>query len=397
MLISPVTTLLCSPHYRTHTASLASILQDEDVLHLTLTGLVGGLQHADVDDRIRKDVSELNETIEEVQAQFRRISVDVFDHAWFTDRRMLVLRPEWEQLMNRFDNFVCHSRRTAQSAAEFLRSYKSTMLDNVDVEDIPRLKIEIKSLLPKVASMKAEADANRDSISSIGIDLGSFRAKFESYVNQAENSIRDIEDIERRIHLLRAEIEELENQIQALYAAIVQAESNTSTAGLFGLLFLSPAAAAFAFGFTLDAVNRKREVEELTRLRSEKSSDLKYWDARLSELLQKQETVRKYRAPMSTIDKDMQALTPKLEVISKIWAYIESDVSRFETELDLASKTSRPAGFKKALEVASESYKKLVSILELYAAEERGGSGGEGPNGGSRTRWRTLDGYDIAW
>lgn len=100
MFISPVTTLLCSPHYHTHTASLACTLQDEDVLHLTLTGLVGGLQHADVDERIDKDISELNKTIEEVQAQFRRISVDVFDHAWFTDRRLLVLRPEWEQLLN---------------------------------------------------------------------------------------------------------------------------------------------------------------------------------------------------------------------------------------------------------------------------------------------------------
>ncbi len=55
--------------------------------------------------------------------------------------------------------------------------------------------------------MKAEADANRDSISSIGFDVGTFRAKFESYVKQAEHGLlRDIEDAERRIRQLISEL-----------------------------------------------------------------------------------------------------------------------------------------------------------------------------------------------
>ncbi len=62
----------------------------------------------------------------------------------------------------------------------------------------------------------------------------------------------------------------------------------------------------------------------------EKTSDRNYWHARLNELLQRQETLRKFQAPMSTMDKDMQALITKLEVISNIWSYVRTNHTLIE-------------------------------------------------------------------
>ncbi|OSD04983.1 hypothetical protein PYCCODRAFT_1423520 [Trametes coccinea BRFM310] len=322
---------------------------------------------------IHKEVSDLEQS-------FARLSTLFGRHDRQAEKLGVVdvapLRPQWNELRDRFKELLERSRTNAMDACAILRQYVN-IFDGVDLHDLniyDAMKKEIQNLLEMVEDRAAKAAGFRNAFTRLSDDVKEFhdtiqdtidavgeQAKFLSV--QLETACEEVRDLHARLAQVSGEMS------QMTLACLACLSAGALAAGIF-FLKIAPEAATAAATSVITAiplgVGAVKKWKETRKLRKA----IREGENRIADLQKQGGRIEELNVSLMHAQGDLVGIAEKIDIIASIWQIIKTDMNDLKSRLStVVAGNEVTLLFGKKISITRGVYHTLVETLDAYARE----------------------------
>ncbi|KAL7277041.1 hypothetical protein ACG7TL_008885 [Trametes sanguinea] len=294
---------------------------------------------------IHKEVSDLEQS-------FARLSTLFGRHDRQAEKLGVVdvapLRPQWNELRDRFKELLERSRTNAMDACAILRQYVN-IFDGVDLHDLniyDAMKKEIQNLLEMVEDRAAKAADFRNAFTRLSDDVKEFH-----------DTIQDtIDAVGEQAKFLSVQLE-------------TAREESLGRAGIF-FLKIAPEAATAAATSVITAiplgVGAVKKWKETRKLRKA----IREGENRIADLQKQGGRIEELNVSLMHAQGDLVGIAKKIDIIASIWQIIKTDMNDLKSRLStVVAGNEVTLLFGKKISITRGVYHTLVETLDAYARE----------------------------
>ncbi|KAI9067944.1 hypothetical protein FKP32DRAFT_1672654 [Trametes sanguinea] len=358
-------------------------LQNKEKAEAISDRLAIALESQGVNDTALSSIRNLSKNVKEINEMFINIAKSFveFDNARFLDMQgnVLNLGGQWNAFHLRFRTLIDKSFDNASAASAFMKQYTEVLLTDVPADARQGLREELGNFVKQLKQKADDALKAKGDFSRLADDLKTFTQVLEETLKQANTRVAaDLKQVRDRIGSLTGQLKEVTEKIHNMSEACISCfgAGGSSVGGVFA--WLSPKAiwAAFMEVFTHEQENLRKELAHAREEETKLQTELHEAEARLAELVAKEQLLAKYMGSLEGTKKDIESLAGKIDAIAHIWQCLRADMVSLDTQLGTAVDPDAPLTFlfMKKIKVTRALYVKIAFMLEMYAKGNDSGS-----------------------